>query len=103
RFCDGLHEAGRELLALEPGADAAGQAEGLQFATRALRSALDFRLDGYDPRPPHVTWLDRESAAAIPLAPNVDNSYAIAKLDGRETYRLSITTDTIDEFNLSVH
>jgi hypothetical protein len=103
RFCDGLYEAGREALALEPGADGGVQAEGLQFTTRALRGALDFRLDGYDTRHPHVTWLDRETAAAIPLAPNVDNSYVIARLDGRETYRLTISTDTIDELNLSIH
>ncbi|MET0732875.1 MAG: DUF1214 domain-containing protein [Casimicrobiaceae bacterium] len=103
RFCDGIYETGRRVLALAPNTSPASAAEALQFATRSLRLALDFRLDGYDPRHPHLIWVDRTSAAAIPLAPNVDNSYIFARLDGRETYRLSITTDTIDELNLSVH
>jgi len=102
-FCDRVHEAGQQVLAMEPLSNGDQGAEALHFLTRALRGALDFRLDGGDPRHPHLTWWDRTTAGAAPLAPNLDNSYVLAQLDGRETYRLSVPIDTIDEFNLSLH
>lgn len=103
KFCGELRAFGEELCALAPVQDATHHAEALQFVTRTLRAGLDFRLDNYDPRHPRLIWWDRACAGAAPSAPNVDNSYVIAKIDGRETYRLTVPLDTIDELNLSIH
>ncbi|MGE0388223.1 MAG: DUF1214 domain-containing protein [Gammaproteobacteria bacterium] len=102
-FCDELKSLGPQLQRLEHAGTGDEAAESLQFATRVLRGALDYRLDGFDPLQPRLLWWDRVTAGASPYAPNIDNTYLAAKIDGRETYRLSIPVATIDEMIVSVH
>jgi len=103
-FCDRLYDLGIDMLDLDPSTQSAdGAADCLHYVLMSLRGAIDFRMDGFYPQWPHVTRWDALTRGAQPLAPNLDNSIVTAELDGTKTYRLSITTDTIDQLNCSIH
>ncbi len=102
-FCDEVKAVGVNRVAQNPGATAEEAAETLQFVARSLRWALDWRLDGVDPRHPRLTWWDRATAAAVPIAPNVDNSYLLATVDPAQTYKLRIEAGVISDVNISLH
>ncbi|MET0984340.1 MAG: hypothetical protein ABW034_02930 [Steroidobacteraceae bacterium] len=102
-FCERIREIGNEMLQLEGTGSPERAAETLLFATRVLRGALEGRLDGFDSEYPRLMWWDRITAGSAPVAPNVDNSYVVAKIDGRQTYRLRIRLGSFDEVNISAH
>lgn len=103
KFCDDVKAVGLERVAQNPSATPEEASEVLHFVARTMRWALDWRLDGVDTHHPRLSWWDRATAAAAPIAPNIDNSYLIATIDPAQTYRLRIESGTIDDVNISLH
>ena len=102
-FCDRLKAIG--LAGLKKHTDGSDQqaADLLHYMTKLLRNGFDWEIDSQDRLHPRLNWYDRNAAGAAPYGPNLDNSYLLARIDERFTYRLSIDSRVVDEVNISVH
>lgn len=99
QFCDGLKEAGREILATAGDADEATQAEGLRYLTRLLRSAIERQVEYADPLDPFMAPTRNERLRWG--LDNPDSIYLMTAVDGRHEYELTGNIGTVPYFSLT--
>jgi hypothetical protein len=100
-FCDRLRDLGTGMLDHPQVTTDRARAETLRYLTRELRVALEGGIEAADPMFPQLQRIDESGSG--PTAPNIDNWYLMAKLDGTQSYRLTGRLNTVFDVNISVH
>ncbi|MEQ1439053.1 DUF1214 domain-containing protein [Fontimonas sp. SYSU GA230001] len=83
-FCDGLKQAGRQILRPEAAATMLDRAEGWRYLTRLLRIGLEMHLECADPDFPAFFMPSHETGKIG--ADNPDNLYLMARISGAHEY-----------------
>jgi len=96
-FCDGLKEAGKQILRPEAPGTELDRAEGWRYLTRLLRLGLESKLEFADTDFPGIYSLSHHTAKIG--ADNPDNIYHNATIDGSKEYRLRGTRGTVHYFS----
>jgi hypothetical protein len=96
-FCDGLKEAGKQILRPEAPSTELDRAEGWRYLTRLLRMGLESKLEYADTDFPGIYSLSHTTAKIG--ADNPDNIYHNATIDGSKEYRLKGTRGTVPYFS----
>src|SRR5882724_4516823 len=96
-FCDGLKEAGQQILRPEAPATELDRAEGWRYLTRLLRLGLESKLEFADTDFPGVYALSHHTAKIG--ADNPDNIYFNVTIDGTKEYRLTGKRGTVPYFS----
>lgn len=100
RFCDGLKQAGREILATAgDDVDELTHAEGLQYLTRLLRGGIERQVEYADPLDPFMAPTRNERLRYG--LDNPDSIFLMTAVDGRYQYELSGNVGTVPYFNLT--
>ncbi len=86
-FCDVLKRSGEQILRTEAPSDAHTRAEGFRYLSRLMRIALEMHVEFADPDFPGFFSPSHETAKIG--ADNPDNLYQYARLNGRNSYRVS--------------
>jgi hypothetical protein len=97
-FCDGLKNAGKEILRDSSPEDAFDRAEGLRYLTRLCRAAFETFIEGGDPRAPELRRVAHETVKMG--ADNPDNYYLSAPISGKYEYRITGTRGTVHYLGL---
>ncbi len=101
-FCDDLKTLGHTLMEQTDPSSPEAAAEAVHYLTRMLRYGLDYKLDGGNPTRPRLTAMDQVSVGAAIYGDNLDQTYYLANIDPRETYRVVIDVSTVGEVVLAV-
>lgn len=86
-FCDALKRAGQQILRPEAPATELDRAEGYRYLTRLLRIGLEMHLEFADADFPGFLAPSHETGKIG--ADNPDNLYLMARISGRNRYRIS--------------
>lgn len=92
-FCDALKRAGRQVLRPEAPVSELDRAEGFRYLSRLLRIGLEMHLEYADPDFPGFLAPSHETGKIG--ADNPDNLYLMARLSGRNEYRISGERGTV--------
>lgn len=92
-FCDALKRAGQQILRPEAPADVLDRAEGWRYLTRLLRIGLEMHLEFADGDFPGFFAPSHETGKIG--ADNPDNLYLMARLNGRNVYRITGSRGTV--------
>ncbi len=92
-FCDSLKRAGRQVLREETPATELDRAEGWRYLTRLLRIGLEMHVEFADPDFPGFFAPSHETGKIG--ADNPDNLYLMARIAGRNEYRIAGRRGTV--------